>query len=263
MKERVIVICLVFAGTVMAAVASDTAERYIAKFKSSDANAQYEAVDYFEQMAAKKGLALPADLSRTDLEAYLKRWAGNSDNAALLLGRLNRKESIALLKERMAEAEEIERKADDMDHRNALAPKVRMACLKALVRLRDEKAIQNVRSLLQSNKVEDRARGIECISFANDRTLVPDLLPLLDDKRDAVNIAPTGASYYLRICDLAVDAVAGIGEVKTSFTVQRGARYTDEQITEVRSVRVKVTQGQAEIIENSHSPGTEEQNQSR
>jgi hypothetical protein len=236
MKKMVIVLCMVVAGTVIVAVASDPAERYMAKFKSSDANAQYEAVDYFEHMAAKTGLAIPADLSRTDLEAYLKRWAGNSDNAALLLGRLGRKESIALLKEQMAEAEEIERKADDMDHRNALAPKVRLACLKALVRLRDEKAMQDVRSLLQSNRVEDRARGIECISFANDRTLILDLVPLLDDKRDAVNIAPTGASYYLRICDLAVDAVAEIGEVRTSFTVQRGARYSDEQIAEVRGV---------------------------
>ena len=150
--------------------------------------------------------------------------------------RMGRRRCVPLLKEKKAEAEQIERKVDPMDQRNNLAPKVRMACLKALLRLGDEESMREVRSLLQSSKVEDRAQGIECVSFADAKTLVSDLVPLLDDKRDAVNIAPSGASYSLRVCDLAVNAIADISKVKTLFTVQHGARYSDEQIAEVGSV---------------------------
>jgi hypothetical protein len=117
---------------------------------------------------------------------------------------------------------------------------VQLACLKALLRLRDITAQEEVRTLLRSTRVDDRAKGIECVSWAESTVHVSDVVPLLSDKRNAVNIAPSfhdGYSYYLRVCDLAVYALADLCKLKTSFAVQRapyGERYCDEKIAEVR-----------------------------
>jgi len=198
------------------------------KLRSDDPNAQYDAVAYFEHWASEKNRSLPADLKRSDIEAYLESWGGNSDKAALLLGRIGHRESISLLKEKKAEAEQITRKADVMDDRTDLAPKVRLACLKALLRLKDNEARKEVVSLLASTDVESHVKGIECVAYGNDETLIPNLLPLLDDGRDAVNIAPSGASYFIRVCDLAADVLRNYYHIELES--QKSTRYSDRDL---------------------------------
>lgn len=241
----IVLITTVIAGATMVPTVDDTKtsvsreiRQYIVKFKSSDISLQSDAINFFEYMSEKKGKALPKDLSRIDMETYLKRWAGNSDKAALLLGRIGNKESVATLKKVKTDAEQIERSANVVDIRNNLAPKVRLACLKSLLRLKDEDAVQEVSSLLQSSTIEDRVRGVECVSFAETTTFTTELLSLLNDKHDAVNIAPSGAKYFLRICDITVNAITSIYKIKSSF-VQHGERYSDEQIDEIRRAVIK------------------------
>ncbi len=241
----IVSITTMIAGATMVTTVDDTKtsasreiRQYVVKFKSSDINFQSDAINFFEYMSEKKGKALPEDLSRIDMETYLKRWAGNSDKAALLLGRIGNKESVATLKKVKTDAEQIERNADIINIRKNLAPKVRLACLKSLLRLRDEDAVREVRSLLQSSTIEDRVRGVECVSFAETTTLTTELLPLLNDKNDAINIAPSGAKYFLRICDMTVNTITSIYKIKSSF-VQHGERYSDEQIDEIRRAVIK------------------------
>ncbi|MGI6598338.1 MAG: HEAT repeat domain-containing protein [Kiritimatiellia bacterium] len=205
--------------------------RNAALLKSHDMNTRRRAIDEMFSMSSKVSEMARDPSVAVGLSDYAQKWDENSYKAVLLLGRMGAEQSRPMLKSILAESRGI---VGPMDDRYVLAPRMQMACLKALLRLKDDEAEKEVLSLLGSNEAESRVKGIECISYADDKKLIPHLVPLLDDKRDAVNVAPSGANYFIRVCDLAVNAIASISQTKTSFIVQNGARYSDDQLGEVR-----------------------------
>jgi hypothetical protein len=238
------IVFLIFLWMTGSNLAADSAfvEGMVAELTAKDSNVRHRAVEsLYDKLDRERG-CLPVFLRhRASLESYLQRWHGDSSvKAALLLGLMGDKQAAMTLRKIKTECAEIERKADPMDDRNSYAPAVRLACLKALLRLGDDTALDEVRSLLRSNHVEDRVKGIRCVSYAECADLVSDVVPLLNDKRDAVNIEPsshTSYTYFVRVCDLAVNTLADLRKLKTSFELLRppyGERYCDEKIAEVR-----------------------------
>jgi hypothetical protein len=119
-----------------------------------------------------------------------------------------------------------------------LVPRVSEAVTKALFKLKDAQATANVLASLRKEDVKNRVFGIEALAFADRTEFATALLPLLDDTRDAENIAPSGGSFFLRVRDLSVNAIAALTGLDFGFVVQRGERYTDKQAGAVRD-RVK------------------------
>ncbi len=205
--------------------------------KSIDKNERRLAIDglYNElthHLEPAKGLDI-----RNDLMEYIQKWDEHSYKAALLLGKIGDKRALPILKAVLTESQQI---TGIMDDRYIIAPQMQLACLKALLLLRDRAAYQEVKDLLNADDVETRGKGIDCILYAKRQDMIPDLLPLLDDKRDAINISPSGGAYYLRICDLALNAIFDIINVSISFEVQYGKKYSDRQISEMRSMVLKL-----------------------
>ncbi len=102
------------------------------------------------------------------------------------------------------------------------------ACLKALARLGDLEARNRVRLLLQSQSAGDRAQGIEIVSYVG-KAMTDELIPLLTDQRDAADISPSMAGdYFLRVCDLAADAIREVYPVEMES--QKRTRYADDDL---------------------------------
>ena len=110
------------------------------------------------------------------------------------------------------------------------------ACTRALAKLGDSGSRLEVINLLRSPSVAERVKGIRHASYLG-REICSELVPLLDDKRDAIPGGSTWEPIYLRVCDLALQAaVVGLA-LKTDFLPTRGGvalRFKDAQIEEVR-----------------------------
>lgn len=237
-----VVICLfccsgLFAKAEEKSTVTEQIGRNATLLKSQDMNTRRKAIDEMFSMSSKVSLMSADSSVAGDLTDYAQKWDENSYKAVLLLGRMGAAQSKTMLKSILEESRGI---VGPMDDRYVLAPQMQLACLKALLRLKDDEAEKEVLSLLGSNEVESRVKGIECISYADDKKLIPKLVPLLDDKRDAVNVAPSGASYFIRVCDLAANAITDVGQMKLSFDVQYGTRYSDEQLGELRRASLQL-----------------------
>jgi hypothetical protein len=226
-----------FAQAEETSIVTEQIGRNAALLKSHDMNTRRRAIDEMFSMSSKVSEMARDPSVTVGLNDYAQKWDENSYKAVLLLGRMGAEQSKPMLKSILAESRGI---VGPMDDRYVLAPRMQLACLKALLRLKDDEAEREVLSLLGSNEAESRVKGIECISYADDKKLIPHLVPLLDDKRDAVNVAPSGASYFIRVCDLAVNTITDVGQLNVSFDVQYGARYSDEQLGEVRRASLQV-----------------------
>ena len=206
-------------------------EKALKALKSADINDRRNAADELSRLSSD--LAGWPDIRSlsTNLIEYLQRWDENSYKAALLLGDIGRNDSVPILRSVLKKADGIK---DEMDDRKVIAPRMKEACLKALLKLREPEAQTEIKKMLEGTSPQQRANAIEAISYAGRKDMVKLLVPLLDDDRDAVNIAPSGGSFYLRVCDLAVNTIVDLAKLSVSFSIQRGEKYTPNQIDEVK-----------------------------
>ena len=204
-------------------------QKNIILLRSKDMNERRRGIDELESRMKDPIEIQSIDGVTAELLAYLSKWDENSYKAALLIGLLNDQNAIVPIRAILEDRKNIISKMDD---RYVLVPRMKNACLKALVRLGEEDAKKEVSSLVRSKQIADISNGIDCISYAAKKDMFPILTTLLKDKRDASNIAPSGGSYYLRICDLALNAINAHEPLALSFLVQRGLRYSDSQLDE-------------------------------
>ena len=214
----------------------DIIAQNVKALSSHDKNKRREAMDsIFRVIRTNRSEVYISQVDREEIRRYMLRWDENSDKAALTLGLLQDRASVSSLLQVMKESRRIQSKNDPMDDRNVLAPRMELACLTALLALNDADAIQEVKQLLKKDTVASISRAIGCIQFAKKAELIPEILPLLNDTRDAVNIAPSGGEYYLRVCDIAINAIYAISKVNVSFNIQYGERYNEQMISEFRT----------------------------
>jgi hypothetical protein len=212
---------------------SETIDRSLGGMASPDRNIRREAIGDLYRLHKQGAIDRASTrISRTALRKYATRWDEKSDKAVLLLGSYGGDSDIPTIRGLMNDAEAI---TGDMDDRKVLVPRVKAACLKALLKLNDTNAVAEVTALLRADDVASRLQAVECVAFAQSNELIPETLALLQDSRDAVNISPSGGKYYLRICDVALNAVASISKVDVSFTVRNGERYGEQMINEFQT----------------------------
>ena len=101
----------------------------------------------------------------------------------------------------------------------------------AMARLGDTDSKDVVLARLDSRDIDTRRKAIEDFVYLRDLASARRLLPLLDDRRDALKAGPTPSTYYLRICDLATDGLGAVlGSTAFPFPTGEYRRYSDEEL---------------------------------
>ena len=124
------------------------------------------------------------------------------------------------------------------------APAIVQACWMAMVKLGDAEATEQLRLMAFTPEILPRVFAIKCLEYLKREAWTDTLIPLLDDERDALNIAPRPGVFYHRICDLALIAMIRIYGIESEISFQvvdfGPVRYSREQIAEVlRIIRSK------------------------
>ncbi len=198
----------------------------------ADSNVRRTAIRHLYYLWDRE--TLKKHLSETMLELLAKhaaRRTGSSYMAALLIGDLGGKSQMDALRKILKQAESIWR---DVDHRTVHVAELRDSCLKALFKLGDEKTTQTVVASLKRDDVASIVFGIEAVAYAGKKEYIKDLLPFLGDNRDAVR--PSPGWNYLRVRDIAVNAIVELSGVRPSFKLRTFTPYTDEQVAEVKKL---------------------------
>jgi hypothetical protein len=182
--------------------------------------------DRVETVGAAAVRALSKHYTARDLPA-IRAEMGRSNNEyvreqlALLLGRTNDPSNMPFL---------AARKPLEKDEHALHAASLAMA------RLGDPGSRQELRGRLhQEGSVAERVAALRDLPYVNDRSLLAEAAPLLDDMRPGLNVGPSHGPYFIRVCDVVV-LVAGemLGPV-FPFAAER-RRYTPEELAQAKAV---------------------------
>ena len=184
------------------------------------------------------------------------RWSESSVKALLLLADLDQKQEIPELLKILHEANALQSltrktevipqmnpatladlyKRGIIDDRLVPFPKVKSACLKALFKMGEKEGEQAVLAALAGDDLASRVFAIEAIEYASRKDHLKNLLPLLDDNRNAkpgIEFFGSGTTY-IKVRDLAVNTIAHISGASFSFKIGKLMNYRDAQVDEVR-----------------------------
>jgi len=158
-----------------------------------------------------------------DRPALAAEVASNGDEfvrrtAARVLGVIGDADTVDVLKRQIA----VE---TDSTARDAMAL--------ALARLDEPEYRRRYLARLHHAEPAERARAAEDAPYVGPAVL-GDLLPLLDDARDAVRAGPSDSARMLRVCDVAVNVLDTMLDHPFSFQTGRRIRYSTDQIDEAR-----------------------------
>ncbi len=162
----------------------------------------------------------PADLPEIETELERSRNEYVREQICLLLGETGDKGKTPILKSRLPREKD--------EH-------ARHAASLALARLGDDAARQEVVDRLNHAEPKERVNAVNDLPYVNDRGLLKQLVPLLDDTRDAVNMSRSHSpSYFLRVCDVAVN-VANEMLGKPFPWAQPVKRYSPAELSQAKS----------------------------
>lgn len=214
------------------------------RFESEDRNERRKAMDDAYSAVVSEGKAVLPGEAISCFRLHANRWEENSDKAILALGLLDDKMSMPLIRSVWMECGQMAK--NPLDDRLVLLPRIRKACVMALFKMEDAQATAEVGRLLTSNDPMEIAEGIGCVAYSGNAHFCHRLTELLADDRNAVNVAPSGAFYWLRICDLAANALADVLPASRPEGIQPGVRWEDWQLEELKmSVKEAVYNGGA------------------
>lgn len=112
----------------------------------------------------------------------------------------------------------------------------RHAMALAMARLGDTASKDELRArLLQNESVPERVAALRDLPYVNDRSLLAEALPLLDDERPGLNVGPSHGPYFIRVCDVVVLVMGEMLGRVISFDLGR-RRFTPEELAQARHV---------------------------
>jgi len=161
-----------------------------------------------------------------DLQCLLQELETNEDeyvreHVVLAIGKIGNTQSVEPLKQKLS--------GEPEDH-------AKHAMHLALVRLKEQSAQDEYRKSLRQNDPRELARALKDFEYVRDLVFVNDIIPLLDDKRDALNVAPSDKVYYIRVCDVAVNVLDIVLEHRFTFEIYKRKRYSQEELTEAKNI---------------------------
>jgi hypothetical protein len=172
---------------------------------------------------------LPDHEDSADLPALLHQLTNNADayvreHVALSIGRLGDAQAARFLNNQLKQETD---------------PDVQRAIRLALARLGDEPMRQEYLARFGDAEPAVRVSALEDFLYVRDEKSLPYIRPLLDDLRDAKNVAPAGHQYYIRVCDVAVQILDAYLGHPFDFDVQLAKRYSIEELDDAKGVLAK------------------------
>jgi HEAT repeat protein len=114
-------------------------------------------------------------------------------------------------------------------------PDAKHAMSLALARLGDAEHRQAYLDRLIQNGPPLRVAALEDLPYLNDRTLAQEIVPLLEDLRDAKNVGPSHGPFWIRVCDVAVNSLDELLDHPFPFKVEVVKRYTQAELDQARA----------------------------
>lgn len=170
----------------------------------------------------------PTSIGDEQLASLTEYGMGTDENASLailIIGKAIGKSGVPVIQQLREQAIEQIASGGGMA---VIGRRKQEACLRVLANLGDKVARGQVCQMLSSLSPEDRAKGIEVVAYVGG-DMAGELVPLLSDKRNAVDISPSHAGdYFLRVCDLAADVLRDTYHVELES--QKRTRYSDRDL---------------------------------
>ena len=182
--------------------------------------------DPVETVSAAAVRELARHFTAAEIPAMRKQLSANTNEyvrqqLALILGKTDDKSNLPVLAARWQEE-----RSEEARHAISLA----------LARLGDEASRAHIRQqLLQEADPKLRVAALRDLPYVNDRALLADALPLLDDERPGLNVGPSHGPYWIRVCDVVVLVMDEMLHHPFSFPVQRH-RFTPQELAEAKRV---------------------------
>jgi len=105
----------------------------------------------------------------------------------------------------------------------------------AMARLGDVPSKDEIRGRLKAEDPATRVAALRDLPYVNDRRLLAEAAPLLDDERPGLNIGPSHGPFFIRVCDVVVIVTAEMLGNVFPFEVSR-RRFTPEELAAARKV---------------------------
>lgn len=189
-----------------------------------------------------KSLHDKAETVRSVACRYLSDHADSADLPSLLVQVTSNtdayvREHVALAIGRLGDAQAAQSLNNQL--KQETDPDVQRAIRLALARLGDEPMRQAYLTQLSDDEPAKRVRALEDFLYVRDGKSLRYILPLLDDLRDAKNVAPGGYQYYIRVCDVVVQILDSYLGHPFDFEVQFTKRYNVKELDEAKGVLAK------------------------
>lgn len=82
--------------------------------------------------------------------------------------------------------------------------------------------------------------ALKDLQYLADRSLVPQVQLLIDDGRDAHQVGPSHAHYYIRVCDMAINALSTLLSQPFPFELGEFKRYSTDELLQAKQLMVGV-----------------------
>lgn len=110
----------------------------------------------------------------------------------------------------------------------------------ALARLKNPEHRQAFLERLGAESPGARAKALRDYVYVQDRSLMPEIAPLLDDTREAVDVGPSHGPFWIRVCDVAIQSLDTVLDHPFSFPVDPARHFTPQERNEAKAVIAKV-----------------------
>lgn len=166
-----------------------------------------------------------ADVSELTVELGTNPDEFVREQVGLILGRIGSTNAIAPLSRQLSTESDVH---------------ARQAISLALARLGEEANRQAYLKRLRQDDAKERSLAARDFLYVNDRSLLPQLLPLLEDLRPALNVGPSHGPYLIRVCDVTINVLDEFLKHPFSFKIEPARRYTEQEIASARTALAQV-----------------------
>lgn len=181
-------------------------------------NVRSVACKFLLDHAVSDDLSILHDQVRNNSDAYVREYV------ALSIGRLGNNQSAQVLNNQLEQE---------------MAPDTKRAIKLALVKLGDKPMREDYLARLNDTDPTVRVKALEDFLYIQDKKMLPEIKSLLNDLRDAKNVAPAGHQYYIRVCDVTVQILDSYLDHPFDFDVRLAKRYKTEELYEAKNVKTK------------------------
>jgi HEAT repeat protein len=192
-------------------------ETFVRSLKDSEEDIRSRAVKFLHEHHSDKVLPELLNELKENQDYYVR------EQVALIIGKIDEPSAVPDLKKRY------KKEGDEIVMKNISL---------AMARLKDEDSQKVVLDNLQEEEevVKVRYQALMDFEYINDKDLVNNLLPLLDDTRDAKNVAPAGHEYFIRVCDVTINVLNVVLDQPFEFSAGELRRYTSGELKKAKSV---------------------------